>query len=290
MPSGCRAAARSPATRGPLPGSQQSRTGRLARFWPFPLLAEAGKGNTQKPHEAAGTCGIHLKTHALTSTPGSAPRRRAPAARRELQTAQPGLSPPTGSEGLSRAAWYAASVESVGDSRRGSATRSQRHRVPPDPRPIRPTPTATGARSPGREKGAKIATINNFVLAHPSKLFLPHHLHVPKCEVLVINARPPFGNGEAVLLPLPERLPAATPGRFNSLTSATTNFPTAQLPSTSSLPRQKPGTRRLRAGSPSAPAHGATEALAAAHREPSPGKATGFNSHIAAATPDALSI
>lgn len=57
--------------------------------------------------------------------------------------------------------------------------------------PIKPAPIK---QAPSRGRDARATTINNSVLAHPSKLFLPHHLHVLKCEVLVINARPHFGN------------------------------------------------------------------------------------------------
>lgn len=44
-------------------GPQQEKT-KQAHFCAFPLLAEAGKGNTQKPQEDAGTCKIHLRISA----------------------------------------------------------------------------------------------------------------------------------------------------------------------------------------------------------------------------------
>lgn len=103
------------------------------------------------------------------------------------------------------------------------------------------------------------------------------------------------------LLPLPEQLPATTARHFNSLNPTAKwhdKLRKAQLPHRSR--RVCRGSRHLLlppmgAGYPDPGAHllapgGGADASAGTREEPYPGKATYFNSHLAATTSDALSI
>lgn len=163
----------------------------LAHLHIFPLLAEAGKGNSpnlKKMLELQNA--LHKQIYSGTSQAVQCvtmhqwlcqPHRwgRSPS----LQGRQ---------EGLSHTALQTAATKGM----QIANPVPQYQNRPPDTQPF---PKPNGNRSPehlfGEKKRCKkIATINNSILAHPSKLFFPHHLHVLKCEVLVINARPHFGD------------------------------------------------------------------------------------------------
>lgn len=162
----------------------------LAHLHIFPLLAEAGKGNTpnlKKMLELQNA--LHKQIHSGTSQTVQCvtmhqwlcqPHRWGRS--RSLQGRQ---------EGLSYTALQTAATKGM-----KIANPVPQHQNSPRHPAL---PKAQWKQEPrtlvwGKKRCKKIATINNSILAHPSKLFFPSHLHVLKCEVLVINARPHFGN------------------------------------------------------------------------------------------------
>lgn len=163
---------------------KQRREGSSWHIYTFPLLAGAGKGNTQKPAEDAGTWELHLNMH-ISALPCTSDTTQCWPHCQPLQTAQ------------------------LGSAAQGRGEVTQPYRLHPQEQPVwlssmelaspslpnlraghKLPPIAPGTHSPCLGEGAKKATINNLVSAHPCKLFPASHLHVLKCEGLVINARP----------------------------------------------------------------------------------------------------